>query len=56
MGRRRGGKAINGWLVVDKPRGTTSAAVVARARRIVRLVDGKVASDERKAQAQPTPE
>ncbi|MDP6602797.1 MAG: tRNA pseudouridine(55) synthase TruB [Rhodospirillales bacterium] len=35
MGRRRGGKAINGWLVVDKPRGTTSAAVVALARRTI---------------------
>jgi tRNA pseudouridine55 synthase len=34
MSRKRRGKAINGWLVIDKPLGTTSAAVVAQARRI----------------------
>jgi tRNA pseudouridine55 synthase len=30
---RRRGKKINGWLVVDKPAGITSAAVVGRVRR-----------------------
>lgn len=34
MGRRRAGRAaINGWLIVDKPKGVTSAAVVAAVRR-----------------------
>ncbi|MHC8507962.1 MAG: tRNA pseudouridine(55) synthase TruB [Rhodospirillales bacterium] len=32
MGRRRGGKPISGWLVIDKPSGMTSAQVVARVR------------------------
>ena len=30
---RRGGKAISGWVVVDKPAGPSSAAVVARVKR-----------------------
>ena len=34
MGRRRGGAAIDGWLVIDKPAGLTSAAVVGKARRL----------------------
>jgi len=33
MGRRRKGRAVNGWLVVDKPAGVTSTAVVTRVRR-----------------------
>ena len=33
MAERRRGKKINGWLIVDKPAGITSAAVVSRARR-----------------------
>ncbi|NQV56831.1 MAG: tRNA pseudouridine(55) synthase TruB [Rhodospirillales bacterium] len=33
MGRKRKGDAIHGWLIVDKPAGITSAAVVNRARR-----------------------
>ncbi|KPQ06358.1 MAG: tRNA pseudouridine55 synthase TruB [Rhodobacteraceae bacterium HLUCCA12] len=33
MGRKRKGRAINGWLVVDKPAGVTSTTVVARVRR-----------------------
>ncbi len=33
MGRRRGGEPIHGWLVIDKPRGLTSNAVVGRVRR-----------------------
>lgn len=33
MGRRRKGRAIHGWLVVDKPAGMTSTAVVSRVRR-----------------------
>ncbi|MBK5927945.1 tRNA pseudouridine(55) synthase TruB [Rhodobaculum claviforme] len=33
MARRRRGKAINGWLVVDKPAGMTSTAVVNAVRR-----------------------
>lgn len=34
MGRRRGGKPIHGWLVIDKPAGTTSSAVVGRVRAL----------------------
>ena len=34
MSRKRRGKAINGWLVIDKSRGATSAAVVAQVRRM----------------------
>jgi tRNA pseudouridine55 synthase len=30
---RRRGRALSGWLVIDKPAGLTSAAVVSRARR-----------------------
>ena len=30
MGRRRGGRTINGWLCLDKPAGLTSARAVAR--------------------------
>lgn len=33
MGRRRKGRAVNGWLVVDKPAGVTSTHVVNRVRR-----------------------
>jgi tRNA pseudouridine55 synthase len=33
MGRRRKGRQVSGWLVVDKPAGLTSAAVVERVRR-----------------------
>ena len=33
MARRKKGKVINGWLVLDKPSGPTSTAVVNRARR-----------------------
>lgn len=33
MARRRKGRAINGWLVVDKPAGVTSTTVVNRVRR-----------------------
>ena len=33
MAERRRGRKINGWLVVDKPAGITSAAVVSRVRR-----------------------
>ncbi|MEO5335719.1 MAG: tRNA pseudouridine(55) synthase TruB [Magnetospirillum sp. WYHS-4] len=34
MGRKRRGRAINGWLVVDKPVGVTSNDVVVKARRL----------------------
>lgn len=34
MAERRRGKKINGWLVVDKPAGITSATVVNRVRRV----------------------
>ncbi|SDE47294.1 tRNA pseudouridine(55) synthase TruB [Rhodospira trueperi] len=34
MGRRRKGLPINGWLVIDKPLGMTSTAVVSAVRRI----------------------
>ena len=33
MGRGRKGQAVHGWVVVDKPAGLTSTAVVARVRR-----------------------
>jgi len=33
MARRRRGRAVHGWLILDKPAGPTSAAAVARARR-----------------------
>jgi len=33
MGRKRKGRAINGWLVIDKPAGVTSTSVVNRVRR-----------------------
>ena len=33
MGRRRRGRAVTGWLVVDKPAGVTSTAVVNAVRR-----------------------
>ena len=33
MGRRRKGEPIHGWLIVDKPKGLTSTAVVNRVRR-----------------------
>ncbi len=34
MARRRRGKAINGWVVVDKPSGLTSTQIVGRVRRV----------------------
>ena len=34
MARRRKGKPINGWLVIDKPAGPTSNDVVGRVRRL----------------------
>ena len=34
MGRKRRGRAIHGWMVIDKPAGMTSAAVVGKARRL----------------------
>jgi tRNA pseudouridine55 synthase len=33
MGRRRKGRAVNGWVVVDKPAGITSTSVVNRVKR-----------------------
>lgn len=33
--RRKGGRTVNGWLVVDKPLGLTSTQVVGRVRRIL---------------------
>jgi len=33
MGRRRKGRKMDGWMVIDKPRGMTSTAVVAAVRR-----------------------
>jgi len=32
MGRKRKGRAISGWLLVDKPAGVTSTAVVNKVR------------------------
>jgi tRNA pseudouridine55 synthase len=34
MSRRRQGKRINGWLIIDKPAGMTSTAVVGRIKRL----------------------
>jgi tRNA pseudouridine55 synthase len=34
MSRRRQGKRINGWLIIDKPAGMTSTAVVGRVKRL----------------------
>jgi len=36
MGRRRSGVKINGWLVLDKPEGMTSAAAVNRLRALLK--------------------
>ena len=33
MARRHKGRPVNGWIVVDKPRGLTSTQVVGRVRR-----------------------
>ncbi|MFD2265448.1 tRNA pseudouridine(55) synthase TruB [Lacibacterium aquatile] len=35
MARRRKGEAIHGWLVIDKPLGLSSAAVVGKAKRLL---------------------
>jgi tRNA pseudouridine55 synthase len=35
MARKRKGEAVHGWLVVDKPLGVSSAAVVAKAKRLL---------------------
>lgn len=35
MGRKRRGRPLNGWVIIDKPAGMTSAAVVGRARRLM---------------------
>ena len=34
MGRKRRGKAIHGWIIIDKPKGLGSSAVVGRVRRL----------------------
>ncbi len=34
MGRRRRGKPIHGWMIIDKPPGMTSSAVVGRVRHL----------------------
>ncbi len=34
MARRRKGRPVNGWVVIDKPSGLTSTQVVARVRRV----------------------
>ncbi len=34
MSRRRRGRSVNGWVVVDKPQGMTSTQVVGRVRRV----------------------
>src|SRR3954469_4537355 len=35
MGRRPRGRPVHGWLIVDKPAGPSSAAVVAVAKRVL---------------------
>ncbi len=34
MARRRKGRPVNGWVVVDKPSGLTSTQTVGRVRRV----------------------
>ena len=34
MARRRKGRPVHGWVIVDKPRGLTSTQVVGQVRRI----------------------
>ena len=34
MGRKRRGRAVHGWMIIDKPIGITSAAAVGKARRL----------------------
>ena len=34
MGRKRRGKPIHGWIVIDKPKGLSSSAAVGRVRRL----------------------
>jgi tRNA pseudouridine55 synthase len=34
MGRKRRGKPIHGWIIIDKPEGLSSSAVVGRVRRL----------------------
>ena len=34
MGRKHRGKAIHGWIIIDKPGGLSSNAVVGRVRRL----------------------
>jgi len=34
MGRKRRGKAIHGWIIIDKPKGLSSSAAVDRVRRL----------------------
>jgi len=35
MGRRRTGRPVHGWIVIDKPGGMSSAHVVARVKRVI---------------------
>jgi len=35
MGRRRTGRPVHGWIVIDKPAGMSSAHVVARVKRVI---------------------
>ncbi len=35
MGRKKGGRPIHGWLVIDKPAGPTSTQVLGRVRRLI---------------------
>ena len=34
MSRRRRGRPVHGWLIIDKPSGKTSAGVVAEVKRL----------------------
>ncbi|NJR31361.1 tRNA pseudouridine(55) synthase TruB, partial [bacterium] len=34
MSRRKQGKAVNGWLILDKPAGMTSTQAVSAVRRL----------------------
>ena len=39
MARKRRGRPVNGWVVVDKPVGPTSTQVVGRVRRVFDRLD-----------------
>ena len=49
MARRKKGKAVHGWLVLDKPAGMTSTQAVGAVRRAVRCAEGRARRHARPA-------